>query len=135
MEWVRGSLISRVAYPKLETLSPGMCFSPGLPHFPHDISLDTMGGQVDVLIIGAGPAGLTCALGLLRAGVRVRLVDKRFDASSSHYFRAYRSRRDVRVLVGHADGIMPRTVEILQVGRDVLGAIPSGHQSPIRATV
>ena len=32
---------------------------------------------VDVLIIGAGPAGLMCAQGLQRAGVNVRIIDKR----------------------------------------------------------
>ena len=33
--------------------------------------------NVDVLIIGAGPAGLMCANGLARAGVNVRIVDQR----------------------------------------------------------
>lgn len=32
---------------------------------------------VDVLIIGAGPAGIMCANGLAKAGVNVRIVDKR----------------------------------------------------------
>ena len=32
---------------------------------------------VDVLIIGAGPAGLMCANGLAQAGVNVRVVDQR----------------------------------------------------------
>lgn len=32
---------------------------------------------VDVLIIGAGPAGLMCANGLAVAGVNVRIVDQR----------------------------------------------------------
>ena len=31
---------------------------------------------VDVLIIGAGPAGVMCANALQQAGVRVRIVDK-----------------------------------------------------------
>ena len=33
--------------------------------------------HIDVLIIGAGPAGVMCANALARAGVRVRIVDKR----------------------------------------------------------
>ncbi|KAH9893338.1 FAD binding domain-containing protein [Cubamyces lactineus] len=53
---------------------------------------------VDVLIIGAGPAGLMCANALSRAGVQVRIIDKRASA----------------VRAGHADGIHSRTVEIIQ---------------------
>ena len=34
--------------------------------------------KVDVLVIGAGPAGVMCANGLARAGVNVRIIDKRF---------------------------------------------------------
>lgn len=71
--------------------------------------------KVDVLIIGAGessnspplclvlmdagPAGLMCAHGLAKAGVDVRIVDK----------------RPSKVAAGQADGIQPRTLEVLQV--------------------
>jgi glycine/D-amino acid oxidase-like deaminating enzyme len=34
--------------------------------------------DVDVLVIGAGPAGLMCANGLAQAGVNVRVIDKRY---------------------------------------------------------
>lgn len=54
--------------------------------------------DVDVLVIGAGPAGLMCAQGLARAGVNVRIVDK----------------RPGKVAAGQADGIQPRTIEVLQ---------------------
>ncbi|KAF9648655.1 hypothetical protein BDM02DRAFT_3155659 [Thelephora ganbajun] len=54
--------------------------------------------NVDVLIIGAGPAGLMCAHGLARAGVNVRIVDQ----------------RPSMVPAGQADGIQPRTIEVLQ---------------------
>ncbi|KAH7106134.1 FAD binding domain-containing protein [Auriculariales sp. MPI-PUGE-AT-0066] len=54
--------------------------------------------QVDVLIIGAGPAGVMCATALARGGVRVRIVDKRPE----------------KVMAGQADGIQPRTIEMLQ---------------------
>ena len=33
--------------------------------------------DVDVLIIGAGPAGLMCANALAMAGVNVRIIDQR----------------------------------------------------------
>ncbi|KAL4251566.1 PheA/TfdB FAD monooxygenase family protein [Abortiporus biennis] len=54
--------------------------------------------RVDVLIIGAGPAGLMCAHGLVKAGINVRIVDQ----------------RSKQVLAGQADGIQPRTIEVLQ---------------------
>ncbi|KAG1737215.1 FAD binding domain-containing protein [Suillus lakei] len=54
--------------------------------------------EVDVLIIGAGPAGLLCANALANARVNVRIVDK----------------RAVKVAAGQADGISPRTIEVLQ---------------------
>ena len=40
-------------------------------------ALRTKETTVDVLIIGAGPAGLMAANALARAGVSVRVVDKR----------------------------------------------------------
>ena len=33
--------------------------------------------HIDVLIIGAGPAGIMCANTLAVAGVKVRIIDKR----------------------------------------------------------
>ncbi|KAL1759801.1 FAD binding domain-containing protein [Schizophyllum commune] len=53
---------------------------------------------IDVLIIGAGPSGLMAATALKRAGIDVRIVDKRPHG----------------ILAGQADGIQPRTSEILQ---------------------
>ncbi|KAG8984383.1 hypothetical protein FRB90_005356, partial [Tulasnella sp. 427] len=65
----------------------------------HSASFDGVKeSRVDVLIIGAGPAGLMCANGLARAGVNVRIVDKRPEA----------------IPAGQADGIQPRTIEVLQ---------------------
>ncbi|KAJ4465861.1 FAD binding domain-containing protein [Lentinula lateritia] len=50
---------------------------------------------VDVLVVGAGPAGLMGAYALAKAGVCVRIIEK----------------RATRVAMGHADGIQPRTME------------------------
>ncbi|KAJ7176637.1 FAD binding domain-containing protein [Mycena filopes] len=54
--------------------------------------------EVDVLVIGAGPAGLMCANALASAGVSVRIVDQ----------------RPIKVAAGQADGIQPRTIEVFQ---------------------
>lgn len=37
--------------------------------------------NVDVLIIGAGPAGLMCAHALAKFGVNVRIIDQRYASS------------------------------------------------------
>ncbi|KAH9927961.1 FAD binding domain-containing protein [Epithele typhae] len=52
---------------------------------------------VDILIIGAGPAGVMAAMALHKAGVSVRIVDQ----------------RDQILEAGHADGIQPRTIEVM----------------------
>ncbi|KAI0027789.1 FAD binding domain-containing protein [Vararia minispora EC-137] len=54
--------------------------------------------KVDVLIIGAGPAGLACALGLLRAGVGVKIIDQKLE----------------RIRAGQADALLPRTIEVFE---------------------
>ncbi|KAF9454386.1 hypothetical protein P691DRAFT_770590 [Macrolepiota fuliginosa MF-IS2] len=54
--------------------------------------------DVDVLVIGAGPAGLFATNALARAGVNVKVIDQ----------------RPVKVAAGQADGIQPRTIEVLQ---------------------
>ncbi|KAJ4470263.1 FAD binding domain-containing protein [Lentinula aciculospora] len=54
--------------------------------------------NIDVLIVGAGPAGLMCAYALCRAGINVKIIEK----------------RATRVAVGHADGLQPRTLEVFQ---------------------
>jgi 2-polyprenyl-6-methoxyphenol hydroxylase-like FAD-dependent oxidoreductase len=52
----------------------------------------------DVLVVGAGPAGLTTATGLARAGIRVLLVEKHPGTS----------------IFPRAVGVRPRTMEILR---------------------
>ncbi|GLB39714.1 putative phenol hydroxylase, C-terminal dimerisation domain [Lyophyllum shimeji] len=62
--------------------------------------------QTEVLIIGAGPAGLIAAKALSQLGIDVRIIDKRLPGESA----------------GHADGIQPRTIEIwdsLGLGEDL----------------
>lgn len=53
--------------------------------------------KTDVIIVGAGPAGLMATNWFARLGVRTRIVDK----------------RGTKVFKGHADGIQCRTLEIL----------------------
>lgn len=53
--------------------------------------------KVDVLIVGAGPAGLAAAWWLARCGINARVVDKRGS----------------KVYKGQADGLMSRTIELL----------------------
>ena len=51
-----------------------------MPHATHPRPVDNNDGnesKVDVLILGAGPAGLMSANGLAMAGVKVRIVDQR----------------------------------------------------------
>ncbi|KAG9218401.1 hypothetical protein CCMSSC00406_0007998 [Pleurotus cornucopiae] len=39
--------------------------------------------DVDVLVIGMGPAGLMCALSLAKAGIRTKVIDKRYQYGST----------------------------------------------------
>ncbi|KAG4440147.1 hypothetical protein IFR05_004356 [Cadophora sp. M221] len=52
--------------------------------------------EVDVLIVGAGPAGLMAATWMARCGIRTRIVDK----------------RGTKIYSGQADGLQCRTLEI-----------------------
>ena len=52
--------------------------------------------KTDVLIIGAGPAGLMSATWMARLGVKARIVDKRFT----------------KIFTGQADGLQCRSLEI-----------------------
>ncbi|KAF2133026.1 FAD monooxygenase-like protein [Dothidotthia symphoricarpi CBS 119687] len=52
----------------------------------------------DVLVVGAGPAGLMLADNLVRYGIKTRIIDDRSD----------------RTATGRADGIQPKTIETLR---------------------
>nr|WGT94077.1 oxepinone-forming flavin-monooxygenase [Boreostereum vibrans]7YJ0_A Chain A, VibO [Boreostereum vibrans]7YJ0_B Chain B, VibO [Boreostereum vibrans]7YJ0_C Chain C, VibO [Boreostereum vibrans]7YJ0_D Chain D, VibO [Boreostereum vibrans] len=70
------------------------CEKPAVPNYKPP-------SKVDVIIIGAGPVGLTTAACLLRQGITVRILDR-----SPH-----------PLPVGRADGLQPRSMEVF----DLLG--------------
>ncbi|KAJ9161530.1 FAD binding domain protein [Coniochaeta hoffmannii] len=57
----------------------------------------TDSSKVDVLIVGAGPAGMMAATWFARCGIKARIVDK----------------RGTKIFNGQADGLQCRTLEIL----------------------
>ncbi|KDQ19599.1 hypothetical protein BOTBODRAFT_28168 [Botryobasidium botryosum FD-172 SS1] len=73
--------------------------------------------NVDVLVVGAGPAGVFLSLALARAGVSVRVIDK----------------RAAKVAAGQADGIQPRTLEVLQSYGLTKHLIDQGNQMHMAA--
>lgn len=70
--------------------------------------VDVVDKQVDVLIVGAGPTGLTLALTLARYGISFEIIDRKTTPSNN----------------SRAIGIQPRTIEVfsrLDVAKEVLG--------------
>ena len=74
---------------------------------------------VDVLIVGAGPAGLMCANALAAADdIKVKIIDKRCAQPNKIFgsLDSTKTSRSTKIAFGHADGVLPRTIEVLQVG-------------------
>ena len=71
--------------------------------------------DTDVLVVGAGPTGLTLALDLVRRGVGVRIVDKadRFSVGS------------------RGDGLSPRTLEVFEDLGVLDDVIAAGRSAPL----
>ncbi|KAK3391193.1 phenol hydroxylase [Podospora didyma] len=61
-----------------------------------DAIAETAESNVDVLIIGAGPAGLMAAAWMAHCGVKARIIDK----------------RNTKIMCGQADGLQCRSLEI-----------------------
>jgi 2-polyprenyl-6-methoxyphenol hydroxylase-like FAD-dependent oxidoreductase len=59
-------------------------------------TLDIHESKCDVLIVGAGPAGLMMATWMARCGINARIVDK----------------RGTKIYAGQADGLQIRSLEI-----------------------
>lgn len=68
------------------------------PPYKRPMSLNSFPDKVDVLIIGAGPAGLMAANALSSFGINIRIIDQRPES----------------IPAGQADGIQPRTIEVFQ---------------------
>lgn len=83
--------------------------------------------NVDVLIIGAGPAGLMAANAFAAAGVNVRAVDKRCveGLSITNLLTTLHCiSRPSKVAAGQADGIQPRTIEVFQASHIIWASPP-----------
>jgi hypothetical protein len=97
------------------------------------------GRETDALIVGAGPVGLTLALGLARQGTRCRIVDR--DAGPSQTSRASELHaRTLEVLdrLGVAEevlgaGLVLRTVTFVSRGRPVAQLSTAGIDSAFPA--
>lgn len=62
-----------------------------------ELQVGGISGQ-DVVVVGAGPAGLMLAANLVRFGVRTTILDDRADKTST----------------GRADGLQPKSIETLK---------------------
>jgi 2-polyprenyl-6-methoxyphenol hydroxylase-like FAD-dependent oxidoreductase len=72
----------------------------------------TKNAPFDVLVVGAGPVGLTMACELARSGVRCRIIDKAAAPAST----------------SRALAIFPRTLEVFQMMGMISPVLKAGHQ-------
>ncbi|KAH7379142.1 FAD binding domain-containing protein [Phaeosphaeria sp. MPI-PUGE-AT-0046c] len=94
--------------PKLQKMAPGLTTdvesrssissSEVASQFSYTKDNDWGSFMSDVIVVGAGPAGLMLADNLVRYGIKTRIVDDRADRTST----------------GRADGIQPKTIETLK---------------------
>ncbi|MFW3170927.1 2Fe-2S iron-sulfur cluster-binding protein [Geodermatophilus sp. CPCC 206100] len=89
-----------------------------LADVPDSARYDAVHHHVDVLVVGAGPAGLAAALSAARSGARVALVDEQSEAGGS--LLAGTDRLDgvpAADWVAHAVGELSRRPEVLHLQR------------------
>ncbi|THX93844.1 FAD binding domain protein [Aureobasidium pullulans] len=70
-------------------------------HIIEGLDVDGISSQ-DVVVVGAGPAGLMLAANLVRFGIKTTVLDDRADKTSS----------------GRADGLQPKSIETLKLAGD-----------------
>lgn len=73
-----------------------------------------MGQPIDVLVVGAGPTGLTLACELLRMHLRCRIIDKLPGPNEA----------------SRALGLQPRTMELFQIRGIIKRFLPAGIDAP-----
>ena len=66
-------------------------------HIIEGLDVDGISSQ-DVVVVGAGPAGLMLAANLVRFGIKTTVLDDRADKTST----------------GRADGLQPKSIETLK---------------------
>ena len=70
-------------------------------------------GDVDVLVVGAGPSGLLTACELLRRGLRVRVVDRAEEpATTPKALSIWPRALDILTDLGLAEGVRRESVPI-----------------------
>jgi len=76
------------------------------------MAVDAETDHVDVLIVGAGPAGLMMATWLAKCGIKTRIVDKRGTKVRSLVSLFHAQLTNLQIFNGQADGLQCRTLEI-----------------------
>src|SRR5687767_5321244 len=87
---------------------------PTAPH--HNADMKTLTTELDVLIVGAGPTGLTLAAELALAGVNVAILERRADQA---------------IAGARAGGLHPRTLEMFDQRGIVQRFVEQGQKYPV----